>query len=144
MRLIKISYTLKNHNMMTVGILADNRESAIDFLLKKQPNVKTINSVMIGDDIHVVETNVMQSLMNTTDIVKDLKKEVMRLKEYLLDSDNTIAKLRDEITKNPVQAQNFNEIAMLQEKIVEMEMEKIKLLEKLNENNGNQSKKGKK
>jgi hypothetical protein len=130
--------------MMTVGILADNRESAIDFLLKKQPNVKTINSVMIGDDIHVVETNVMQSLMNTTDIVKDLKKEVMRLKEYLLDSDNTIAKLRDEITKNPVQAQNFNEIAMLQEKIVEMEMEKIKLLEKLNENNGNQSKKGKK
>ena len=127
MRFIKINYTLRNNNTMSVGIIADNRESAIKCLFEKQPNIKSVNSVFIGDEIHAIDSNVTDNLLRTTSMVKNLKDDIFRLKEYLLESDNTIAKLRDESLNVPKQTADINEISMLHEKIVQLEMEKMEL-----------------
>jgi len=124
MKAFKIDYSLKNGASMSVGVIADNREQAVEVLLKKQINISNISGVSIGWDLHVMSDNVKQNLIHGRSDIKKLKDEIQYLKNCLMDSDDEIEKLRLNIMEKPIINTNIDEVSMLHEKIVQLEIEK--------------------
>jgi hypothetical protein len=126
MRLFKIKYVLTNNVTMNVGIVANNREESIKYLKNHQKNIRSIEMITIGDEIHAIEESIVDIYINKKDKVKKLKEDIQYLKNCLLESDEIIEKLQSNPVEKPV---NVNEIGMLHEKIVQLETEKMELME---------------
>jgi len=113
---------------MVVGIVADNREQAIETLHKRQKNVKSIERIFMGDQIHVISDHIMSNSVQNDVAIKVYKKEIQYLKNLLMDSDDEIKRLQElSFDAKPQVAVGANEIEILHEKIVDLEMEIMEL-----------------
>jgi hypothetical protein len=130
MKLFRLYYTLKNNTSMIVGMIADNREQAIDSLRKRQKNIHSIERIYIGEDVHAFSDNIVNNLTQNNPKTTAFKKEIQYLKNLLLDSDDEIERLQKLTTDSaPKMHVNSGEMEMLHNKIVELETEKMELME---------------
>lgn len=130
MKLFRLYYTLQNNASLVVGMVADNREQAIATLKARQKNIKSIDSIFIGEDIHAFTDNIVDNLIQNSPKLGMLKKEIQYLKNLLHDSDDEIERLQNLGASSTVQPTiNVNEVTMLHNKIVALEMENMNLRE---------------
>jgi len=126
MQLFKINYMLESGQSMSVVMLSDSREEAMRALYKKQKNILHLDQFGTGDVVHLITDNVIEQIVNSTPKVKNLKAEIQKLKEHLMDSDDEIQRLQDIAFSAPSPVDN-NEISMLHDKIIALETEKVEL-----------------
>ena len=124
MKTFQINYELTNGSSMVVGLVADNREQAVQTLLSKQKDIKSIHQVSSGIDVHVLTDSIKAGFVNGMKEIKLMKKEVSYLKRCLMDSDDEIERLRHREIDTSNTTRYTKEIEMLHEKIVQMEMNK--------------------
>ncbi len=101
MKVFKINYELGSTNY-TAGILADNKDKAVNFLKKVVKNIKAVNSIGTdGTDIHGVDDDIIDRIIKKhKDTIEDgYEKKLQSLRVKLRDAEKEIQDNKEKFKK---------------------------------------------
>jgi len=96
-KLFKISYELSNTSQLTAGIVANSKEKATSYLKAKVPSVSKINSVSSVADIHAVDNEVTDQIVNNSEKIKDYKRRITELNNRLSGYEQELQDLQEQV-----------------------------------------------
>lgn len=79
MKVFRVKYEMSNGKELSAGIVAKDKEKAVSYLRWKVPSVTRISSVDTGPDVHALDSEVEDMIVNKSEKIKDYQRRIKDL-----------------------------------------------------------------
>ena len=83
MKIFRIKYEMSNGNTLSAGIMAKTKEKATAYLQWKVPSLTRIVGIDTGSDVHALDTEVEDMIVNGSDKVKKYQNKIKELNKHI-------------------------------------------------------------